>query len=229
MPESAQVCSCNNVSKGTICAAIKALNLESAAAVKSCTKAGSGCGGCFPMVTDLFKATMKQLGKSVTNHLCEHFPYSRTELFAIIKTKQIKTFHDVLKQFGRGSGCELCKPPVTSILASLWNENILDPQHETLQDTNDRFLANMQRGGLYSVVPRVAGGEITPQKLIVLGEVAREYKLYTKITGGQRIDLFGAQVQDLPDIWEKLVDAARLRCQQFTLNFGASHLFKCAF
>ena len=207
LPDSAQICSCNNVSKGAICTAIRDQNLESPAAVKACTKAGSGCGGCFPLVTDLFKAQMKQLGKMVTNHLCEHFAYSRTELFAIIKTKQLRTFHEVISQFGTGTGCELCKPPIASILASLWNDNVLDPEHETLQDTNDRFLANMQRGGLYSVVPRVPGGEITPEKLIVLGEVAQEYRLYTKITGGHRIDLFGAQVQDLPDIWEKLVNA----------------------
>lgn len=207
LPDSAQVCSCNNVSKGAICSAIRDQNLDSPAAVKSCTKAGAGCGGCFPLVTDLFKAEMKKLGKKVTNHLCEHFSYSRTELFAIIKTKQLKTFQEVLAHCGQGTGCELCKPPVASILASLWNDLVLDPAHETLQDTNDRFLANMQRGGLFSVVPRVAGGEITPEKLIVLGEVAKEYNLYTKITGGQRVDLFGAQVQDLPDIWERLVDA----------------------
>jgi NAD(P)H-dependent nitrite reductase large subunit/NAD(P)H-dependent nitrite reductase small subunit len=207
MPDSTQICSCNNVSKGDICTAICGQDLDSPAAVKACTKAGAGCGGCFPLVTDLFKAQMKKLGKQVTNHLCEHFAYSRTELFAIIKTKQLKTFQAVIAEFGRGTGCELCKPPIASILASLWNDNILDPQHETLQDTNDRFLANMQRGGLYSVVPRVPGGEITPGKLIALGEVARDYQLYTKITGGQRIDLFGAQVQDLPEIWEQLVQA----------------------
>ncbi|WP_373652292.1 nitrite reductase large subunit NirB [Schlesneria sp. DSM 10557] len=207
MPDSAPICSCNNVSKGAICAAITEHNLESPAAVKACTKAGASCGGCFAQVTDLFKAHMKRLGKNVSNHLCEHFAYSRTELFALIKLKQLKTFSEILKQYGTGTGCEICKPTIASILASLWNDNILDPRHEALQDTNDRFLANMQRGGLYSVVPRVPGGEITPEKLIVLGEVAQEYNLYTKITGGQRIDLFGAQVQDLPDIWEKLVDA----------------------
>jgi nitrite reductase (NADH) large subunit len=76
-----------------------------------------------------------------------------------------------------------------------------------LQDTNDTFLANMQKDGTYSVVPRVAGGEITPDKLIVLGAVAQKYKLYTKITGGQRIDLFGATLNQLPAIWRELVDA----------------------
>jgi nitrite reductase (NADH) large subunit len=143
----------------------------------------------------------------VVNHLCEHFPHSRTELFGIIKIKRLRTFGAVLAACGQGNGCETCKPAVASILASLWNESVLDTPHATLQDTNDRFLANMQRGGSYSVVPRVPGGEITPEKLIVLGAVAQQYGLYTKITGGQRIDLFGAQVQDLPDIWEQLVAA----------------------
>ena len=160
-----------------------------------------------PLVTDLFKAEMKAAGVTVSNNLCEHFAYSRTELFAIIKTKGLKTFDEIITKHGKGMGCEICKPAVTSILASLWNEIISNPEHQTLQDTNDRFLANMQRGGLYSVIPRVAGGEITPDKLIALGETAKAFGLYSKITGGQRIDLFGAQVQDLPDIWEKLVHA----------------------
>jgi len=86
------------------------------------------------------------------------------------------------------------------------NEMILD-RHAALQDTNDKFLANLQRKGLYSVVPRIPGGEVTPRQLIVIGEVAQRYGLYTKITGGQRIDLFGARLEQLPSIWEALVDA----------------------
>jgi nitrite reductase (NADH) large subunit len=207
MPDSAQVCSCNNVSKGAVCSAIRDQNLDSVAAVKSCTRAGTGCGGCIPLVTDLFKAELKKAGKTVVNHLCEHFPLSRTELFAVIKTKRLKTFAAVIEACGQGQGCEVCKPAVASILASLWNDNVLDPEHQTLQDTNDRFLANMQRGGLYSVVPRVPGGEISPDKMIAIAETAKKYNLYTKITGGQRIDLFGAQVQDLPAIWERMVEA----------------------
>lgn len=207
LPDAAQICSCNSVTKGAICTAIQDQNLDSVAAIKSCTKAGAGCGGCLPLVTDIFKAELKKAGKTVNNHLCEHFPLSRTELFAVVKVRGLKTFADVLETVGRGQGCELCKPTVASILASLWNEVIVDEKHATLQDTNDRFLANIQRGGTYSVVPRVPGGEITPDKLIVIGQVAKEHGLYTKITGGQRVDLFGAQVQDLPTIWEKLIDA----------------------
>ena len=207
MPDDAQVCSCNNVTKGEICAVIEEQELDSPVAVKLCLKAGTGCGGCFPLVTDLFTAEMKKAGKTLTNHMCEHFPYSRTELFAIIKTKRLNTFDQVIAECGQGNGCEICKPAVTSILASLWNESIMQPEHQTLQDTNDRFLANMQRGGLYSVIPRVPGGEITPDKLNAIAETAKQYGLYTKITGAQRIDMFGAQLQDLPDIWERLVDA----------------------
>jgi nitrite reductase (NADH) large subunit len=207
MPDSAQICSCNNVTKGQICTAITAQELESPAAVKQCTKAGSGCGGCMPLVTDLFNAQMKSLGREVNNHLCEHFPFSRTELFAIVKAKKLRTFRDVLVECGTGNGCETCKPALTSILAGLWNDYILSPEHQTLQDSNDRFLANTQRNGTYSVIPRVPGGEITPDQLIALGVVAKKYDLYSKITGGQRVDLFGAQVQDLPAIWEELIAA----------------------
>ncbi len=208
MTETAQICSCNNVTKGAICTAIREQELTALGQVKAATQAGAGCGGCMPLVTDLFNAEMAVAGVTISNHMCEHFPYSRTEMFALIKAKQLKTFDEIISQYGTGDGCEICKPAITrTILAGLWNEPIIDPTHPTLQDTNDRFLANMQRGGLYSVIPRVPGGEITPNKLIALGETAKQYGLYTKITGGQRIDLFGAQVHNLPDIWEKLVDA----------------------
>jgi nitrite reductase (NADH) large subunit len=207
MPDEAQVCSCNNVSKATICAAIKDKGLESPDAVKSCTKAGAGCGGCMPLVIDIFKAQMKAAGKKLSTALCAHFAYTRQELFDIVKIKGIRTFSDLLASHGKGNGCEICKPAVASMLASLWNEVPTDPKHHTLQDTNDRYLANIQRGGSYSVVPRVPGGEITPDKLIAMGKVAKKYGLYTKITGGQRIDMFGAQVHQLPEIWADLVAA----------------------
>ena len=207
MGDGAQVCSCNNVSKGEICTAIQEKELTTPGQVKFCTKAGTGCGGCMPLVTDILHAELKASGIEIKNHICEHFEYSRTELFAIIKAKQLKTFDEIVAHCGKGNGCEVCKPAVTSILAVLFNENIMQPEHQTLQDTNDRFLANTQRDGTFSVIPRVAGGEITPEKLIVLGEVAKKYGLYTKITGGQRIDLFGAKMQDLPSIWEELVEA----------------------
>ncbi len=207
LPDEALICSCEAVSKGMICSSITEGGCETVDAIKKCTKAGTGCGGCVPMVKDLMLHTMKAQGKLVRNVLCEHFNYSRQELFDLVKINNLKTYDEVLDQFGKGDGCELCKPPVASILASLWNEIILKKGNDTAQDSNDRFLANIQKGGTYSVVPRIPGGEITPDKLIVIGQVAKKYNLYTKITGGQRIDLFGAHLSDLPNIWEELIEA----------------------
>ncbi|MDO9553447.1 nitrite reductase large subunit NirB [Rhodonellum sp.] len=205
LPDAAQICSCENVTKSDICVAISEGGLMDIPGIKSCTKAGTGCGGCMPMITDLLNHQLKSMGRKVKNVLCEHFDYSRQELLDLVKIKGVKSYDALLEDFGKGDGCETCKPAVASILASTWNELIL--KQDTIQDTNDRFLANIQKGGTYSVVPRIPGGEITPDKLIVIGQVAKKYGLYTKITGGQRIDLFGARVDHLPDIWEELIDA----------------------
>lgn len=207
LPDEALICSCESVTKGAICEAVTSGVATTFDAMKKCNKAGTGCGGCTPMVKDLINETLKANGAYVKNVICEHFDYSRQELFDLIKIKNIKTYNEVLNEFGKGDGCEVCKPAVSSILASLWNEMILAKGGDTAQDSNDRFLANIQRGGTYSVVPRIPGGEITPEKLIVIGQVAQKYGLYTKITGGQRIDLFGAHVGDLPAIWKLLIDA----------------------
>lgn len=205
LPDEALICSCEAVSKGDICGAVTDLNVTTVEGMKKCNKAGTGCGGCVPLVKDLIHETLKANGTYIKNVVCEHFDFSRQELFDLLKLNNIRTYDDALDHFGKGDGCESCKPAVASILASLWNDVIVK-QH-TIQDSNDRYLANIQKGGTYSVVPRIPGGEITPDKLIIIGQVAKKYGLYTKITGGQRIDLFGAHLSDLPDIWEELIDA----------------------
>jgi nitrite reductase (NADH) large subunit len=207
LPDTAQICSCNNVSKGAICSAIRDQKLTAIGAVKSCTRAGTTCGSCVPLVTDLLKMELKRAGVAVSDHLCEHFPHSRQQLYHLVRFHQHKTFGALLAQHGRGRGCEICKPAVASILASAWNEHVLRPKHRPLQDTNDRYMANIQRDGTYSVIPRVAGGEITPAELISIGQIAGKYGLYTKITGAQRIDMLGARLEQLPEIWRELVDA----------------------
>jgi len=207
LPDEALICSCESVTKADICNAVTEHGCENIDAVKKCTKAGTGCGGCIPMVKDLVMYTMKSQGKYIRNVLCEHFEYSRQEMYDLVKLHELKSYDEVLNKLGKGDGCELCKPPVASIMASLWGEMILKKGNDTAQDSNDRFLANIQKGGTYSVVPRIPGGEITPDKLIVIGQVAKQYNLYTKITGGQRIDLFGAHLNDLPDIWQQLIAA----------------------
>ncbi len=204
LPDDALICSCEAVSKLAICSAVND-GASGVDEIKKCTKAGTGCGGCVPLVKDLIAGTMKANGQYVKNVICEHFDYSRQELFDMVKINKLKNYDLVLDHFGKGDGCEVCKPAVASILSSLWNDVIVK-QH-TIQDSNDRYLANIQKGGTYSVVPRIPGGEITPDKLIVIGQVAKKYGLYTKITGGQRIDMFGAHVNDLPAIWEELIEA----------------------
>ncbi len=206
LPETAQICSCFDVTKGAICCAVQN-GASTMGDIKGITKASTGCGGCAVLTKQVMDAELIKLGVEVSNHICEHFPHSRKELADIVRIKKIKTFDELLTGHGHGLGCDICKPAAGSILAAFWNEYVLDEKHIGLQDTNDIFLGNMQKDGTYSIVPRVAGGEITPDKLIVLGQVAKDYKLYTKITGGQRIDLFGAQLHQLPSIWKILVDA----------------------
>ncbi|AME26370.1 MULTISPECIES: nitrite reductase large subunit NirB [Burkholderiaceae] len=206
LPVSAQICSCNDVSKGTICEAVCA-GAMSIGALKSATKAGTSCGGCVPLVTQVMKAEMKKQGLAVNNHVCEHFAFSRQELYHLVRVERIKTFGELLAKHGHGLGCDICKPTVSSILASCWNEFVLKKEHASLQDSNDYYLANIQRDGTYSVVPRMAGGEVTPDGLIAVGQVAKKYGLYTKVTGGARVDLFGARVEQLPFIWEELIAA----------------------
>ncbi|WP_027159986.1 nitrite reductase large subunit NirB [Methylobacter luteus] len=206
LPESAQICSCYAVSKGDVCGAI-AGGCTTVPALKAETKAGTGCGGCGALLKSVLDCELKKAGVEINTDICEHFPYTRQDLYNVIRVDRIKTFDELLDRHGRGLGCEVCKQAVGSILASYWNEYVLEKPHIGLQDTNDAFLANIQKDGTYSIVPRVPGGEITPDGLIVLGKVAKKYGLYTKITGGQRVDLFGARVEQLPVIWKELIDA----------------------
>ncbi|MCW2270242.1 nitrite reductase large subunit NirB [Pseudomonas sp. JUb96] len=207
LPDSATICSCHNVSKGAICSAIDN-GCGELGALKQQTKACTGCGGCAALLKQVFEHELIARGASVDKSLCEHFAYTRQELYALVRVEGILSFDEMLAKHGRGHvGCDICKPTVGSILASCWNQPIMDPSLVPLQDTNDTFMANMQKNGTYSVVPRIPGGEITPDKLIVIGQVAKKYDLYTKITGGQRIDLFGAQLHELPAIWGELIEA----------------------
>jgi len=206
LPASAQICSCHDVSKGQVCEAIAA-GSQDMGALKSETKAATGCGGCTALLKSVLDCELDKLGFEVSTDICEHFSHTRQDLYNLVMVDEIKTFDELLTSHGRGRGCEVCRQAVGSILASYWNEYVLEKQHLGVQDTNDVYLANMQKDGTYSIVPRVTGGEITPDMLIALGEVGKAYGLYTKITGGQRVDLFGAQINQLPAIWNELIAA----------------------
>ena len=206
LPDTAQICSCNYVSKGGICEAV-GNGACTIAEMKACTKAGATCGGCVPLVTQVMKAEMARRGMAVNNHICEHFAYSRQEIYHLVRVGQIKSFEDLLAMHGKGLGCDICKPVAASVFASCWNEFVLKKELAGLQDSNDYFLGNIQKDGTYSVVPRMPGGEVTPDGLIAVGQVAKKYGLYTKVTGGARVDMFGARVEQLPLIWEELIAA----------------------
>jgi len=206
LPDGALLCACNSVSKAQICAAVGA-GCASIGEIKACTKAGATCGGCVPLVTQVMKLEMARRGMAVSDHLCEHFPHSRQALYHLVRVGGIRSFGELLARHGSGLGCDVCKPVAASILASCWNDFVLKPELAALQDSNDYYLGNIQKDGSYSVVPRMPGGEVTPEGLIAVGQVAKQYGLYTKITGGQRVDLFGARVEQLPAIWEALIAA----------------------
>ncbi|WP_069387540.1 nitrite reductase large subunit NirB [Cellulosimicrobium cellulans] len=223
LPDDASVCSCNNVSAGTIREAVTEHGCTDLAGVKACTRAGTSCGSCLPLVKKITTTELERAGVEVSNALCEHFELSRAQLFDAVRVAELHTFSEIIGRFGRvpepvtdtqgavlvrdaGRGCDICKPTIASILASLGNGHILDGEQAALQDTNDHVMANMQKDGTYSVVPRIPGGEITPDGLLVIGQVAKDFGLYTKITGGQRIDMFGARIEQLPHIWRRLVE-----------------------
>ncbi len=213
LPASALVCACNNVSAGTIRDAIGGAHAGHAdgcaelGALKSCTRAGMQCGSCVPLVKKLLESELQKSGITPSRALCEHFDLSRQELFESVRVLGLTSFDEIVTRLGGGRGCDVCKPVIGSILATQHGSYILDGGRGGLQDTNDRAMANMQKDGTYSVVPRIPAGEITPQKLAVIAQVATDFDLYTKITGGQRIDLFGARLDQLPEIWKRLVDA----------------------
>ncbi|MFJ4909661.1 nitrite reductase large subunit NirB [Streptomyces sp. NPDC093249] len=209
LPDDAVVCSCHNVTKGAVAGAVAEHGLTDIGGVKRSTKAGTGCGGCL----NTLQAVLDAAGVARRRGLCEHFPeLSRPELYEKVRTEHIRSFTELVERYGSGgAGCAVCKPVVANVLGTLAPElglrHVLDGEQAALQDSNDLFLANLQKDGTYSVVPRVPGGEITADQLIAIGEVARDHGLYTKITGGQRIDLFGARKEELPTIWRRLIAA----------------------
>jgi len=206
LPDSAQICSCHNVSKSDICQAVSA-GATDIGAVKQCTKAATGCGGCSALVKQVMEFQLAAQGVEVKKDICEHFAYSRQEIYHLVRVNRIQTFEQLISRYGHGHGCEICKPLVGSVLASCWNEYLLKPAHLPLQDTNDRYFANIQKDGTYSIVPRMPAGEVSADGLIAIGQIAKRYQLYSKITGGQRIDLFGATLEQLPEIWQAMVEA----------------------
>lgn len=173
LPDEAVICSCHNVTKGTIRGAVTDHQCTTVPEVKKCTKAGTGCGSCVKVLGQLVNAELEASGVEVDKGLCGCFSQTREELYEIVLALRINKYQDLLDRYGRegargGDGCEICKPAVGSIIASLAptigaSGYVLDGDQAALQDSNDHFLANLQKNGSYSIVPRIPGGEITPR------------------------------------------------------------------
>ena len=212
LPDDAVVCSCNNVDAGTVRHAIHEQSCHTVGAIKECTTAGTVCGSCVPTLSKMLGQELAKSGIAVSTAMCEHFAHSRAELYQLVKEGGQQTFTEIVTAFGRGRGCAVCKPVVASILSSLGTtsgrlHSPVGEQLGALQDTNDHVMANIQKNGTYSVIPRMPAGEVTPEQLLVLAQVALDYGLYLKLNGAQRIGMFGARLDQLPEIWRRLVDA----------------------
>ena len=214
LPDDAVVCSCNNIAAGTIRHAVNEEGCHTVGAIKECTTAGTVCGSCVPTLTKLLNQELAKAGIEVSRALCEHFDHSRAELYKLVEEGGQETFTEVVAAHGTGAGrgCAVCRPTVASILSSLGaltgrRHNPVGRQLGSLQDTNDHVMANIQKDGTYSVIPAMPAGEVTPEKLLVFAQVAKDYGLYVKVNGAQRIGMFGARLEQLPEIWERLVEA----------------------
>jgi nitrite reductase (NADH) large subunit len=200
------ICGCNGVSKGTIVQAIHEQGLDSVEGVKGCTGASRSCGGCKPLVEDLLKCTLGDQFKAVEKEpICSCTHFSRDEVVEAIKSKKLTTVKEVLHvlDWENKDGCSKCRPALNYYLGMVWPED-----HEEEHDSrfiNERFHANIQNDGTYSVVPRMYGGVTNPEELRRIADVAEKYQArMVKLTGGQRIDLLGIKKEDLPKVWAEL-------------------------
>ena len=209
LPDDAAVCSCNNVSAGTICGAVTEDGVHRRRRGQGVHQGRHRLRLVPPAASRSSYDRAGGEGIEVSTALCEHFALSRAQLFDIVASQRVRRSRELVERFGTGrrAGLRHLQADRRVDPGEPRHAHILEGEQATLQDTNDHFLANLQKDGTYSVVPRIAGGEVTPEGLIAIGEVAKDFGLYTKITGGQRIDLFGARVDQLPRIWQRLVDA----------------------
>jgi nitrite reductase (NADH) large subunit len=206
MPDDEIVCGCNGVSKAAIVDAIKTKGCVTASAVKACTKASASCGGCKGLVEGLVRVYAGDAaGEAVKEGICGCTPLSRDEIVAEIKRMGLKSIREVMNvlEWREPEGCSKCRPSLNYYLGMLWPTEYKDEKESRF--TNERYHANIQKDGTYSVVPRIYGGVTSPGELKRIATVAEKYNVpLVKITGGQRIDLLGVKKEDLPSMWEDL-------------------------
>ena len=209
MADDAQICGCNGVCKSAIVQAITDKNLTTYDEVKAHTKASASCGSCAPLVKQLLAATLgTELTAEAAPHVCKCTSATHEEVRTGIASQGLKTQKAVRAAFGWQSedGCGSCRPALNFYLLCAWPGEYVDDSRSRF--INERVHANIQKDGTYSVIPRMWGGTTTPQELLVIAEVARTYDIKeVKVTGGQRLALYGIKKQDLPAVWGELTKA----------------------
>ena len=202
LPDTAQVCNCNGVCKGEIVGAIRDAQLGSTQEVVSVTRAGSGCGSCKPVVSELL-ALERDGAAEAPAYLCPCRRQTREELGALVRERDITSVSELSAACGAGRDCGACKPGLSYLVEERQAGRFRQERHAKF--INDRVHANIQNDGTFSVVPRIRGGVVTPDELRRIADVADKYAVpMVKITGGQRIDLLGVRKEQLPAVWEDL-------------------------
>jgi nitrite reductase (NADH) large subunit len=206
----AEICGCNGVCKGVITDAIIKKGLFTLEEVRAHTKASSSCGSCTGLVESILASTVGEGYSAAPSKkpLCTCTEYSHDEVIAGIKEYKLKDM-DAVRQFFEWKtpdGCAGCRPALNYYLLANWPGEYQDDAQSRF--INERAHGNIQKDGSYSVVPRMFGGLCTPSDLRAIADACEKYKVpEMKVTGGQRIDLFGVKKEDLPAIWKDLSDA----------------------
>jgi len=204
MPDTAQICNCNGVSKGRIRKCVEG-GKRSLKMVMEATRAGMGCGSCKKLVEEVVEwAAEGQVEEDPSIHYyIPGVPYAKTELVEQIRTRNLKSVSSVFDALAGGAEEVTAKMGLASLLKSLWGSEYEDERDARF--INDRVHANIQKDKTFSVIPRIYGGVTTADDLIRIGEVAKKYDVpMVKFTGGQRIDLLGITKENLPLVWKDL-------------------------
>lgn len=200
------ICGCNGVAKGTITEAITTKGCNTVGAIKACTKASASCGGCKPLVEGLLSLYAGDaIGEPVKEGICGCTTLSRDEIVSEMTRMRLMSTKEVMNvlEWHNPEGCTKCRPALNYYLGMLYPEEYVDEKESRF--TNERYHANIQKDGTYSVVPRIYGGVTSPADLKKIAEVAEKFEVpLVKFTGGQRLDLLGVKKEDLPKIWEEL-------------------------
>jgi len=206
MPDDEIVCGCNGVTKAMIVDSIQSKGCSSVASIKAFTKASGSCGGCKPIVEGLLNVYAGDAAaEPVKEGICGCTTLSRDEIVAEIQRMKLLSIKEAMHVLGwnEPEGCSKCRPALNYYIGMLYPEEYMDEKESRI--TNERFHANIQKDGTFSVVPRVYGGVTTPSDLKKIAEVAEKFNVpMVKFTGGQRLDLLGVKKEDLPQMWEEL-------------------------